>query len=373
MIAFQASISKGWLHQRGHFEFGERYYMDPLYRMNQDREMDVFIRNEFGDYPVFNMEANLMQAGYIHKNQVLVGGIQPNLILSKIAGANFVYYTDKDMDVSGNPLATISDADELPEPSGLLSHPFIKMLDDQIAELDTEYPELEVIPPFFWDSSGRATIHGIITTSFKMIGDRAMTMIIIEPELLHSIHQWITSVNMVLIDHFAGMANHPVRSVHVGECSGAMISNEQYLEFITPYISTLGRRYGDVRLHSCGFSDHILESISKIENLKVMDVGSNTSVAKIREIKGPDFEINVEPPLKLMMKKTDSQDLMQWLDIILEENQGGPLKIAMHLEADYSIEYCLKIYDELLKRDLILKAGMIKKRKGGKKPIINDE
>jgi len=355
MIAFQASVSKGWLHDKGSFVFDKKYYKNPIYRQLQDRKMNGFVSREFPDYPLYNMEANLMQAGHTNDNQVLVGGIQPNLILAIVLGSEFVVYPDKDSDVSGNPMKDIASGKNLPGMEQILDHPFIQELDAQILQLKSAHPELEIIPPFFWDSSGRATIHGIITTSFKLVGDDAMIMMIMDPDLLHLIHQWITDVYILLINHFAELADMPITSVHVGECSGTMISNEQYAEFITPYVSQLGKAFGNIRLHSCGSTDHILDAISQIENLAVIDTGSNTSVAKIREMKGPGFEINLEPPVQLMLKDSPKSEILGWLDQVLDENKGGPLKFAFHLESGYAIENCLAIYDELKERNLISK------------------
>ena len=356
MIAFQASVSKGWLHDKGGFIFDEKYYKDPLYRQSQDRKMNGFVSKKFPEYPLYNMEANLMQAGHTSKNQVLVGGIQPNLILAVVLGSEFMMYPDRDSDVSGNPLKDITSGQDLPGIEQILDHPFIRELDAQIMQMKSSRPDLEIIPPFFWDSSGRATIHGIITTSLKLIGDDVMIMMIMDPDLLHIVHQWITDVYILLINHFSELANIPITSVHVGECSGTMISNEQYSEFITPYVTQLGKAFGNIRLHSCGSTDHILEAISQIENLAVIDTGSNTSVAKIREIKGAAFEINLEPPVNLMLKDSPKSEIINWLDQVLEENKGGPIKFAFHLEFGYAVENCLAIYDELRERKLILKS-----------------
>lgn len=353
MIAFQASVSKGWLHDKGGFEFDEKYYRDPLYRQLQDRQMNELVSKEFPGYPLYNMEANLMQAGHTKEKQVLVGGIQPNLILAIALGSEFVVYPDKDSDVSGNPLKDLASGEDLPGMEQILDHPFIRELDAQIMQLRSAHPELEIIPPFFWDNSGRATIHGIITTSLKLIGDNVMIMMIMDPDLIHIVHQWITDAYILLINHFSELANIPVTSVHVGECSGTMISNEQYAEFITPYVTQLGKAFGNIRLHSCGSTDHILDAISQIENLAVIDTGSNTSVARIREMKGPGFEINLEPPVQLMLKDSPKSEIVKWLDKVLEENQGGPLKFAFHLESGYAVENCLAIYDELKQRNLI--------------------
>jgi hypothetical protein len=353
MISYQTSVSKGWLHQQGKFIFDDLYYQDPLYRRTQDQVIHDFVRKRFQHYPVYHMEANLMQAGYVDENQVLIGGIQPNLILAIVLGAEFVSYPDRDADVKGNPLENGVTIDELPSLEHILNHPYILELDSQIVRIQKDHPELKIIPPFFWDLSGRATIHGILTTSLKLMGDNALLMLITEPERMHIVHQWITDIYTGLIDHFTRLTDFPVTSIHVGECSGTMISGEQYLEFVTPYVSQLGRKFGKVRLHSCGLSDHLLDAISRIEGLSVIDTGSNTSIARIRELMGTDFEINVEPPLRLMLKDAPEEDLSGWLQLTLKENKGGPLKLAMHIEPDYSVERCLTVYDELVKNKLV--------------------
>jgi hypothetical protein len=70
-------------------------------------------------------------------------------------------------------------------------------------------------------------------------------------------------------------------------------------------------------------------------------------------MKGPDFEINLEPPVQLMLKESPKSEILKWLDRVLDENNGGPIKFAFHLESGYAVENCLAIYDELQKRDLI--------------------
>ncbi len=356
MIKFQASVSKGWLHDKGGFIFDESYYMNPLYRLEQDKKMNQLTRNIFGQYPIYPMEANLMQAPYVTDRQVLVGGIQPNLILAALLGAKFIFPPDKDSDVQGQPLLNIDNDTILPTAESVLQHPLIRKFDEDIRLIQKEHPDLEVIPPFFWDNSGRATIHGIITTSFKLIGDEAMMMFFTNPELLKSVHQWIDDTYSLLIDHYSKLAEIPVTSVHVGECSGTMISNEQYLEFIIPYVDQLGDRFDNIRLHSCGISDHILDAITSIKKLGIIDTGSNTSVKKIREMMGPEFEINLEPPVKLMLNSASSNDMLDWLNLTLKENDGGPLKIALHLESGYNTKNCMLLYDELKKRGDVLRS-----------------
>jgi len=353
MISIEASVSKGWLHKHGGFVFDNRYYMDPVHRWEQDSTINEFVRERFPRYAIYNMEANLLQARNVRDNHVLVGAIQPNMILATILGAQFSFFEDKDADVAGKPLEFISNGDELPPVSAILHHPLVKELENQIVNIKINRPDLKVVPPFFWDESGRATIHGIITTSLKLTGDNIMITLMSNPGLAHAIHQWIVDAYMVLIRYFADIAKLPVTSVHVGECAGTMISADLYEEFIVPYISQLGDKLGEVRLHTCGMSDHIMSSIVKIRNLKIIDTGSGTSIKGIRDLKGKDFTIHIAPPMEYMMKNAPQSQILDWLNKTLDENQGGPLQIAYHMEPDYEVSNCLVMHDELENRGLI--------------------
>lgn len=353
MITIEASVSKGWLHKSGGFIFDNQYYLDPVHRWEQDGIIHKFVKEKFPRYAIYNMEANLLQARHVRDNHVLVGAIQPNMILATILGAQFSFFEDKDADVSGKPLEFIANKAELPPLSAILEHSLVKDLENQIKDITRTRPDLKVIPPFFWDESGRATIHGIITTSLKLTGDNIMTMMMFDPELAHAIHQWIVEAYIILVRHFAEAGNLPVTSVHVGECAGTMISAELYYDFVVPYISQLGDSLGSVRLHSCGMSDHLIDPISHIRNLKIIDTGSGTSVGKIRQLMGPDFVIHIAPPMEFMMDGVPKSEILGWLDKTLAENQGGPLQIAYHAEPDYEISNCLALHDELEKRGLI--------------------
>jgi len=135
MISIEASVSKGWLHKYGGFNFDNRYYMDPVYRWEQDTRINKFVKEKYPRYAIYNMEANLLQAKYVRDNHVLVGAIQPNMILATILGAEFSFFEDKDADVSGKPLEFIADKNELPAISSILDHKLVKDLDKQIMEI----------------------------------------------------------------------------------------------------------------------------------------------------------------------------------------------------------------------------------------------
>lgn len=346
-VSIQGSVSKGWLHEQGGFVFDEAYYLDPLYRFEQDQEIHAFIKTGFPELPIYNMEANLVQAPFVRENQILVGGIQPNLILGIALGAELVTYPDKDADISGVPLQDLSRPDELPSLDSVLKHPFVQSLDETLVRLQQSHPARTIVPPFFWDNSGRATLHGILTTAHKLMGERAFMLCATEPHLLHSVHQWITDMYLALARHFAVLAGMSIRSVHVGECSGVMVSGQQYEAFVTPYVKQIGRELGALRLHSCGQSDHLLAAMAQMDKLDIVDVGSGTSVARIRALMGRDQEINLFPPVELLLQGASPSQVRDWLQGTLADNAGGPLALAYHMEPGYDIDNCLVLHEEL--------------------------
>jgi hypothetical protein len=358
MIKVQASVSKGWLNKHGGFVFNQKYYLNPYYRMKQDEACHDFIKNKFPEYPLYNMEDNLVQAEYVVPDMILVGAIQPNMIIAAALGAEFVFSPDKDSDVKGFPLKDISDISQLPSVEEVLELSFLKELKNQYFNASENYPDCTIIPPFFWDTSGRATIHGIVTTSMKFIGSDIFSKMMMEPELVKGIHNWITDVYVTVIRHFSKLGDLPVTSVHVGECSGTMLDEYSYREFVTPYMSQLGREFGATRLHSCGNADHVIDPICEVENLKIIDTGSNTSLAEIRKRMGKEFEINVFPPVDVLVEGSKTEDIRKWLYKTLEDNDEGNLKIEYHLESDYNLENCRFIHEELDKKGLVKKGRL---------------
>ena len=143
MVDLQASVSKGWLNKNGGYKFESQYYLDPLFRHEQDKAINDFLKNRLPDYPIYNMEDNLMQAKFMASNQVIVGGLQPNLILGMILGSEPLFPEDKDSDIVGKPLENITSADELPSTDSILNSDLIKKIDLQIQTIQKTHYELD--------------------------------------------------------------------------------------------------------------------------------------------------------------------------------------------------------------------------------------
>jgi hypothetical protein len=348
-------VSKGWLHKEGNFSFLDQYYYDPIFRWDQDRAADLFVKNKFPDLPIYNMESNLIQAEYFDPTQILIGGIQPNMLLGMALGAKLTCFADKDADIDGKPLEDFNNIHDLPNPILLLENEIMALFDSQVETIKNGFPDLKPIPPFFWDVSGRATIHGLITTAQKLFGEKIFIMMLENPDFFSKILSWITEVYILLIKHYASLGNINVSSIHIGECSGEMISGEQFINNVLPFINRLGEKFKSVRLHSCGFSDHLIEGFSRVRNISTIDTGSGTSVLKIRSVMGNHFNINLAPPVDLLTGTAGKNQVFSWLEKTMEENANGPLQIVFHIEPDYSMTRCLQIFDYLAKRGITIK------------------
>jgi hypothetical protein len=147
---------------------------------------------------------------------------------------------------------------------------------------------------------------------------------------------WITDANIVLVRHFATVCGIPIRCLHVGECSSCMVGPAEWADFVGPTLERLGRELGPIRLHSCGPSSHLLAPARKITPLCSLDLGGETSLARVRELFGHDFPVSVAPPVKLLAGGS-LERLMAWTRDVLTVNQEGNLVLLCHLEPQYSL------------------------------------
>jgi hypothetical protein len=313
--------------------FDWNYYFDPAKRHTVDCRCNEYAADKFPGMAVFYSESNLGQIDYWGKNQVLIGGIQPNMILGMLLGADLVPADDRDADITPCCLKN-REVWDLPSPEALLNHDLVRLFDEQIR--NARKGRLRPIPPFFWDSSGRATIHGVLTTAQKLCGESIFLDMLTEPAKCQRLLNWIADAYIVLCRHFADLADLPMVDVHVGECSCCMISPALVEEFVAPVTSRIGEALGPVRFHSCGTSTHLLGALTQIASLHSLDFGSETSIRKARETFGPETPITIAPSPQDMSAES-TEPILDWAKRVVDENAGGNLGYVFHLEPSYNI------------------------------------
>ena len=344
MITISGTLSKAWMAKALGMAFNRDYYFDPNKRYSVDRRCNEYAGEQFPGMRLFYSESNLGQSDYWDKEQIQIGGIQPNMILGMLLGADFIPHDSGDADITPCCLVGKSLAD-LPAPESLLDHQLIKLFDEQIRQVqgDSER-KLRPIPPFFWDVSGRATIHGVMTSAQKLFGETVFIDMMTQPQQCLEIMHWIGDVFILLCRHYSEIADLPITGIHVGECSSCMVSPELIERFVVPVTSKIGQELGPIRLHSCGPSTNHLEAFFRITNLNSLDLGGDTSIARVREVFGKEMLISVTPvPRDMLVESTDP--ILCWAKRILEENDDGNLGFIYHLEPSYNINTIYALTD----------------------------
>lgn len=343
-IGISGTFSKGWMAKALGVAFDRDYYFEPDRRYAIDYRCNDYAAEQFPQMRLFYSESNLGQIDHWDKSQVQIGGIQPNLILGMCLGADFVPRDSLDADIAPGCLAGRGPGD-LPEPQSLLDHELIKLFDEQIRQVQSNSRKsLRPIPPFFWDSSGRAAIHGVLTTAQKLLGETIFSDMMTEPRRCAELMGWIGEAYIVLVRHFSQVADLAITGVHVGECSTCMVSPPLIETFVVPATSRIGEQLGPVRFHSCGPSTNHLEAISKIKNLYWLDLGGDTSVKRARELLGSEILISVSP-LPQDLSAASTEPIRRWAERVVADNAGSNMEFAYHVEADYNIDTIYALTD----------------------------
>jgi hypothetical protein len=344
MITISGTLSKGWMAKALGVRFDRDYYFDPDRRYAIDCKCNEYAAAQFPGMRLFYSESNLGQIDYWDKSQIQIGGIQPNMILGMLLGADFIPNDSYDADITPGCLLG-KNINDLPTPESLLDCELIKLFNEQICRIQiNSQKQLRPIPPFFWDTSGRAAIHGAMTSAQKFLGETFFMDMIAEPQRCLEIMGWIGEAFIVLCRHFSDIADLPITSVHVGECSSCMVSPELIEKFVVPVTSKIGEKLGPVRLHSCGPSTNHLEAFSKITNLYCLDLGGDTSIKRARQIFGKDMPISVAP-LPRDMSDEKTEPILSWAKRLVEENNGGNLEYVYHVEENYNIDTICALTD----------------------------
>ncbi len=346
MITLSGTLSKAWMHQALGVAFDRSYYFDTSRRHAIDRQCNEYATREFPGLGLFYSESNLGRRRYWGPAQVQVGGIQPNMLLGMLLGAEFLPADDRDADIT--PACCVGrEPSALPVPESLLEHDLVRQFDEQIVRIrGGDEPRLRPIPPFFWDGSGRTAIHGVLTSAQKLFGEAVFLDMIAQPARCRQIMEWIAQAYIVLCRHFAEVADLPVTDVHVGECSCCMVGPPLTREFVVPLTSKIGQALGPIRLHSCGSSTHLLETFAEIENLDSLDLGGTTSLGDARRIFGSQIPISMAP-LPNDMSCESPKPILDWVRGLLVDNAGGNLEIVYHLEPGYNLETIYALTDFL--------------------------
>jgi hypothetical protein len=205
---------------------------------------------KYAPYPVYNAEAHLARVNHQPLPFRQVGGLQPNLILGAALGAKLMIPGNRDPDIDRPPLAGRKNFSDLHNIRWDEVEP-VKTFLAQIDLLQARYTDqtVDIYPPFFWDVSGRAAIHGPLTTAVKLVGEDFFTLSYDYFDQAQQMISWITDAYLDLIHLFAGRAGFTMKEIHIGECTGSLFSADIWEHLALPSINRFAETAGSVRSH----------------------------------------------------------------------------------------------------------------------------
>ncbi len=318
-VTFAVELTSHLVHRHTGLDLGERYYLDPVYRLEQDRRAAAWAHERYPDVEV------IVESGEFSAHDapvVRIGGLQPYLIVSSLFGAAIRFWGDHEPVTVAEPLKDCRDLSSIQVPN-VKDHPLVRRLLDQVAEMRGRYAGLYAVnPPLFWDSSGRAFVHAPFTTAYKLRGERFFEELVIDPDGARHLIDVAAETTSRLIDLFAEAAGRTVTGIHLGDCAASLVSARHYRSFAVPALEKMTARHGPGRLHSCGRSTHLLPVLAEIRGIDEFHLGWNTDLAEARRLLGNRPIAYLAPPQFLLQEPPAIEEQMR---AALSANGSGPL------------------------------------------------
>jgi len=55
-------------------------------------------------------------------------------------------------------------------------------------------------------------------------------------------------------------------------------------------------------------------------------------------------------PVSYLRENAEPEEIVHWVNSLIQENNGGPLAVSYHMEPDYSINNLTALHDEIVRR-----------------------
>jgi len=319
MIEFMLELSSPWVHSQTGFNLSEQYYLDPVYRLNQDRLAAAWALERYPNIDVY------IESGEFAASQppaIRVGGLQPYLIISTLFGASIRYWDDREPAIFEEPIKGVPSLHDIKVPA-ITEQSFIRFLLEQLDQMHAQFgQQMTIQPPFFWDDSGWAFVHAPFTTAYKLRGEEFFIELHTNPEGIRHLIDVVTQTIIRLIDLFAFEAGIEVRGIHLGDCAATLVSAQHYRQFAIPALQCLLNKYGPGRLHSCGPSTHLLSAFQVIEGVEQFQLGWDTDLCAARQHLGSAPIAYLVPPAFLFQEPEAITGFMQ---NAFQTNEDAPL------------------------------------------------
>ena len=263
-------------------DYGERYHLDPLYRIEQERKAALGYHERFGRYGM----------GDPHPQPFIGVGIQPLDFMNGALGGRFFYQVDESVWTPDKPLAQINAISDLEKLGDLdwARHPLLLDCYRQTERLQEAFPGVPVasIQGVYRDgTAGRHSflvMHTPYTTAFRLMGERVLELMMLEEELSVALLRWIMRQYENLWHAVCDRMDWTGTKVHFGDCAATMLSPRLYERILLPMYRELMADYEAAVIHSCGPSTHLLKLFRQVPRVKQLQLGDGTDLRLARDL-----------------------------------------------------------------------------------------
>ena len=211
------------------------------------------------------------------------------------------------------------------------------MFIEQFDKYSAIYGVEKVVPP---------GVHGVLEMALDLRKEEFFVDMRFRPylakKLLDTLTQTVINVRTFWDKKKFGRVQN---SIFAGGCSSTVCSPQVYEEFLVPYYNILSEKFGGCHLCSCGKSSHLLESFTRINNLRTLHLGWGTNLKKARKVlNGIELKARIDPGR--IASATPEQVRKDVIKLLEEDDSRDKLTVVLaNASADTPDENVRMIFD----------------------------
>ena len=259
------TFAEAWFHQRYGLDFGERYYTDPIFRTEQDREALRLVHKRFGALGLGKKDPPP----------------QPHLeicghrFLPALLGCEVLYQRDQPPAVQHLPAGSARDVAAIPKPD-LATNRWAREFRKQAKTLIDRYGHVD------------ATINhgGPLNVATNALGVEAFLYLAEPSEEFHACLRMIADLCLETYDQLTLPFNphlDPGRELFLGNCPVVMLDPDTYRNEVFPADQHLREHVKHFGLHHCGPMDRYLGQYQALGPCEYIEVGWGSTLTKVRQ------------------------------------------------------------------------------------------
>jgi hypothetical protein len=241
------SFSYAWWHHEYGLDFGEHYWLDPVRRTEQDRQMERLLYERFGD------------VGMGHPDPAP----KPNISLCchrfmpAVLGCEIRYAEDQAPAALARPAA--------PEEMLALTVPDVA----SVPVVQEAIRQGELLADKYGSCSGEINMGGPLNVASLTFGDDMLMACAAQPEVAHHVLDVVNQTIMAVYDLVSCRvepAKHSAsrRRLLLGNCPVPMLSPRTYRRTVQPHDAWFRQQAGFFVLHSCGLATPYLADYARL-------------------------------------------------------------------------------------------------------------